>query len=88
MAQRAKIGRTIAESVPAHVGMAPVAPPGAPNVVVIVLDDLGFGQLGCFGSDIATPKPASASPTSGERRPVHPLSVERHARQERDAAVG
>ena len=29
--------------------------PGAPNVVVIVLDDLGFGQLGCFGSDIATP---------------------------------
>jgi arylsulfatase A-like enzyme len=27
----------------------------APNVVVILLDDLGFGQLGCFGSDIATP---------------------------------
>jgi arylsulfatase len=23
--------------------------------VLIVLDDLGFGQLGCFGSDIATP---------------------------------
>lgn len=28
---------------------------GAPNVVVIVLDDLGFGQLGCFGSDLDTP---------------------------------
>ncbi|MCL4292348.1 MAG: arylsulfatase, partial [Acidimicrobiia bacterium] len=28
---------------------------GAPNVVVVVLDDLGFGQLGCFGSDLATP---------------------------------
>jgi arylsulfatase A-like enzyme len=27
----------------------------APNVVLIVLDDLGFAQLGCFGSDIATP---------------------------------
>jgi arylsulfatase len=26
-----------------------------PNVLVIVLDDLGFAQLGCFGSDIATP---------------------------------
>ena len=26
-----------------------------PNVVVIVLDDLGFAQLGCFGADIATP---------------------------------
>jgi arylsulfatase A-like enzyme len=26
-----------------------------PNVVVVVLDDLGFGQLGCYGADIATP---------------------------------
>lgn len=33
----------------------PTAPAGAPNVVVIVLDDTGFGQLGCFGSDIETP---------------------------------
>ena len=31
------------------------APHGAPNVVLIVLDDLGFAQLGCFGSDIRTP---------------------------------
>ncbi len=28
---------------------------GAPNVVVVVLDDVGFAQLGCYGSDIATP---------------------------------
>jgi arylsulfatase A-like enzyme len=28
---------------------------GAPNVVVIVLDDLGFAQLGCYGSDLHTP---------------------------------
>ena len=55
MAQGARIGRTIAESTPHHGGRAPTAPAGAPNVVVIVLDDLGFGQLGCFGSDIATP---------------------------------
>jgi arylsulfatase A-like enzyme len=33
----------------------PTAPAGAPNVVLIVLDDVGFGQLGCYGSDIATP---------------------------------
>ena len=26
-----------------------------PNIVMIVLDDLGFSQLGCFGSDIETP---------------------------------
>jgi arylsulfatase A-like enzyme len=31
------------------------APEGSPNVVVIVLDDVGFAQLGCFGSDIDTP---------------------------------
>jgi arylsulfatase A-like enzyme len=31
------------------------APRGAPNVVVVVLDDVGFAQLGCFGSDISTP---------------------------------
>jgi arylsulfatase A-like enzyme len=30
-------------------------PEGAPNVVLIVLDDVGFAQLGCYGSDMATP---------------------------------
>ena len=29
--------------------------PGSPNVVLVVLDDVGFAQLGCFGSDIRTP---------------------------------
>ncbi len=33
----------------------PEAPEGAPNVLLIVLDDVGYGQLGCFGSPIATP---------------------------------
>ena len=28
---------------------------GAPNVLFIVLDDVGFGQLGCYGSPIRTP---------------------------------
>lgn len=28
---------------------------GAPNVAVFVLDDLGFAQLGCYGSDLSTP---------------------------------
>lgn len=31
------------------------APRGAPNILFVVLDDVGFAQLGCFGSDIATP---------------------------------
>lgn len=33
----------------------PKPPPGAPNVVVVLLDDTGFAQLGCYGSDIDTP---------------------------------
>jgi hypothetical protein len=30
-------------------------PEGAPNILFIVLDDVGFAQLGCYGSDITTP---------------------------------
>ena len=33
----------------------PSAPEGAPNVVIVLLDDVGYAQLGCYGSDIATP---------------------------------
>lgn len=31
------------------------AGPRGPNVVMIVLDDLGYAQFGCYGSDIRTP---------------------------------
>ncbi len=33
----------------------PRPPDGAPNVLLIVLDDVGFAQLGCYGSSISTP---------------------------------
>ena len=42
------IGRTTAESESAW-PVPPTPPAGAPNVLVIVLDDLGFAQLGCYG---------------------------------------
>jgi arylsulfatase A-like enzyme len=32
------------------------APSGAPNILFIVLDDVGFSDLGCFGSEIPTPR--------------------------------
>src|SRR5579871_1385869 len=47
-------GRTIGESSPAW-PMPRRARPGSPNVLFIVLDDTGFGHLGCFGSPIRTP---------------------------------
>ena len=34
----------------------PVAPPaGAPNIVFVLVDDVGFSDIGCFGSEISTP---------------------------------
>jgi hypothetical protein len=48
------IGRTIEESSPAWPEPRR-APEGASNVLFIVLDDTGFGQLGCYGAPIETP---------------------------------
>ena len=48
------IGRTVEESSPAW--PAPVrARDGAPNVLFFVLDDVGYGQLCCFGGLVETP---------------------------------
>ena len=49
-----EINRTHAESTP----WWPTPPhPGddAPNVVVVLIDDLGYSHFGCYGSDIETP---------------------------------
>lgn len=50
-----RIGRTYRESTPWWPA-PPAAPAGAPNVVFIVLDDVGFSDLGCYGSEIETPR--------------------------------
>ena len=47
-------GRTLDESTPAWPPL-PSGPDGAPNVLIVLLDDVGYAQLGCYGSDIATP---------------------------------
>jgi arylsulfatase len=49
------IGRTYRESRP-HWPAPAAAPGGAPNVVFIVLDDVGFSDIGCYGSEIRTPR--------------------------------
>ena len=51
---RGVVGRYVNESTP-HWPAAATAPAGAPNVVFIVLDDVGFSDLGCFGGEIHTP---------------------------------
>jgi arylsulfatase A-like enzyme len=48
-----RIGKTVAESTPWW--PTPPLPQGAPDVVVIVLDDAGFSHFGCYGSTIETP---------------------------------
>ncbi len=49
-----RVGRTFEDSEPWWPEVRR-ARPGAPNVVYVLLDDVGFAQLGCFGSDVATP---------------------------------
>jgi arylsulfatase len=51
---KGSIGRTFRDSQPWW-PEPPRAPLGAPDVVFIVLDDVGFSDLGCYGSEIATP---------------------------------
>jgi arylsulfatase len=48
------VGRTASESTPAW-PTPPQAAAGAPNVLVFVLDDVGFGQLSSFGGLVETP---------------------------------
>ncbi|MGJ5033873.1 MULTISPECIES: arylsulfatase [unclassified Bradyrhizobium] len=49
-----RIGRTIAGSRPWW--PAPQQPPkGAPNILVVLFDDVGFSDFGCYGSRIRTP---------------------------------
>lgn len=51
---RGRVGITAAESQPWWPERRQAAD-GAPNVVVIALDDTGFAHFGCYGSDIDTP---------------------------------
>ena len=48
------IGKTVAGSKPWWPS-APKPPEGAPNILVVLFDDVGFSDFGCYGSAIRTP---------------------------------
>jgi arylsulfatase A-like enzyme len=49
-----EVALSFADSHPSY--QAPgAAPAGAPNIITIILDDVGFSDLGCYGSEIPTP---------------------------------
>ncbi|MDH4171676.1 MAG: arylsulfatase, partial [Acidimicrobiia bacterium] len=50
-----EVGRVVGTSTPDWPAY-PTAPPGAPNVVVMLADDLGYADLACYGSEIDTPR--------------------------------
>jgi arylsulfatase len=49
------VGRTLAESDPPQFPQMVRPPAGAPNIVIILIDDAGYGQFGTFGGQTPTP---------------------------------
>ena len=52
---KGNVGRTIAESDPPQFPQMVRPPAGAPNIVIILIDDVGYGQFGTFGGQTPTP---------------------------------
>ncbi len=49
------VGTTMGNSDPPDFPQPVAPPPGAPNVLLIITDDSGFGQFGTFGGPVPTP---------------------------------
>jgi hypothetical protein len=52
---KGEVGRTFQDSDPATFPQIVRPPKGAPNIVVILLDDVGFGQFSVFGGGVPSP---------------------------------
>jgi arylsulfatase len=52
---KGEVGRTYQDSDPATFPQILRPPEGAPNIVLILLDDVGFGQFSVFGGGVSSP---------------------------------
>ena len=52
---RGKIAPNVVDSIP-YLPPPIAAPKGAPNIIVVLLDDVGFGAAGTFGGPVQTPE--------------------------------
>jgi len=68
------IGKTFPESSPAYPER--VGPPaGAPNILLILLDDIGFGQAGVSGGPVPTPNMDALAGRSAQLNRFHTTSL-------------
>jgi hypothetical protein len=77
-----EIGRTYLDSDPAQFPQPVEAPRGAPNILLILIDDCGFGQYSTFGGGIPSPTmdqlAAKACATTASIRPRCAVPREPH----------
>src|ERR1700753_3633229 len=69
------IGRTLEGSQPDWNSVAPIpAPEGAPNVLLVLIDDAGFGNPSGFGGPIRTPTLERLAGGGVSYHPFHPTA--------------
>ena len=71
---KGKIGRLISEAEPSRLALSQPAK-GKPNVLLIMLDDVGFGSCSTFGGPVPTPATIGASASSTSRPSRSPCAT-------------